>query len=62
MSRYRYEFMVEVVLDADDEDAADRAWDDAVGQMGFRDGVFHGGPDGTVECSIVASGLVEVEW
>ena len=58
---YRYEFLVEVVLDAEDEDAADRACDDAFGQMGFRCGVFHGGPDGTVECLIVASDLVEAE-
>lgn len=61
MSRYIYEFLVEVIVEADSEEAADKAFDDTVGQMGFRVGVFHGGRHGNVECVIVDSGLREVE-
>ena len=61
MSRYKYEFEVEVILDADDEETADEAFENAVGQMGFRGGVFHGGKHGDIECVIIDSGLREVE-
>jgi hypothetical protein len=61
VSRYIYEFLVEVAVEADDEETADAAFDDTVGEMRFRGGVFHGGRHGNVECVIVDSGLREVE-
>jgi len=60
VSRYKYEFEVEVIIDADDEETAEKAFEHAVGQMGFRGGVLRGDRS-AVDCSITAWQLVEVE-
>jgi len=61
VSRYTYNLMVEVTLDADDEETADEAFDDVVGQMAFRNGVLRHTFGIDVQCSVKAWELVEVE-